>query len=71
MDFLDGFSFGRAYIITGIAALVAALLVGLQSRRRSHAKVLNRPRGTSTLLFVGPMNSGKTSFFGRVSRTFA
>jgi len=70
LDVLDS----RSYGIVALAAVVAAVLVvALSGSTKSKAGVPVRARTTgsnATILFVGPMASGKTSFFGRVSCAF-
>lgn len=63
------------YWLCGLAAVsAAALLLVLQvfakssSSNRHAVAVKNKPRGSSTVLLVGPMSGGKTSFYGKVGR---
>ena len=58
------------YVLAGIAALFSVLVVLIirkAGHTSSHKLVAYKSPKTATILFVGPMGSGKTSFFGRVS----
>lgn len=62
----------RSYAIVALAAVVAAVLVvalsGSATKSKAGVPIRARASGcNATILFVGPMASGKTSFFGRVS----
>lgn len=60
----------QTYYLYGVAGLLLLLLLAVfraiagPSKQASPARKI---KGTSNVLFVGPVASGKTSLFGRVS----
>ena len=64
------------YWLCGLAAISASLLLlvlqavakssSSSSSRRSAVAVKNKSRGNATVLLIGPMGAGKTSFYGKV-----
>lgn len=66
MELLDT----RSLLVSLVAAGLAIVLVLVQKQSLRNADrsriAVKAARGTSTILLVGPMGSGKTSFFGRV-----
>lgn len=58
-------------VYTFAALSVAIIFFAYQEWTKSTPKVAIQVPGRPTILFVGPMGSGKTSLFGRVSTTAA
>lgn len=64
----------QAYYLYGFAVLLLLLLLVVFraiSGPSKQASAVKKVKGMSNVLFVGPMASGKTSLFGRVSPTLS